>query len=962
MLLGTVHYMSPEQARGAAVGSATDIFALGTVLYELTTGHHPFAAESQIAVLHAILAQPALSPARLNPEMPTTLATLILQMLEKDARLRPTATDVKAVLSELVSNGGPVKAGRASVPIQPHVVGRSKELADLRTGFETASAGRGLLLCVAGEPGIGKTTLVEDFIDELQAVTTTCIVARGRCSERLAGAEAYLPILEALESLLHGDASEPARLMKLVAPTWYAHVAPISGEDSSAARLSADVKTASQERMKREFSTFLQEVSRIRPCVLFLDDVHWADVSTIDLLAYLMSKFEAMRLLIVVTYRPSELSLAKHPFLAVKLDLQARSVCREIALDFLSRSDVERYLGLKYPEHCFPTELPALIHTKTEGSPLFMVDVVHYLQDRQVIAEHQGRWALAASIPAIERNMPESVRSMIQRKIDQLGEEDRWLLVGASVQGYEFDTAVITKALGIDPADVEERLEPLCRVHAFVQFVEEKELPDGTLTLRYRFVHVLYQNVLYASLKPTRKASLSTAVANAFLAHYGDKSSVVASELALLFETARDFARASEYFLLAARHAARLFAWTPASELASRGLRCLRSARDIDPSDTSRRELDLSFARLVPLASIQGYASCEVEQLTQRVVDLAEELGDVSAAAAALGATWIVRIVRGECLAARDAGERLASLGGAANNDVLLMNGHMQAQIACHHLGEFRQAQQHAAIVMTLAGRASHLDRCISILDPIVASLAESARNWWITGHLTRALADCEAAVALGRELRHPDSLAFAWLFHAWVHGYRGDWKTCLSSSETGIAIVRESGSVQTLAWNQCVHGWALAQVGDVIKGQSEIASAIDASRAIMGHVALPQFTAMIAEVLLVRSDFASAEGWLKQATEFESSHDDRYFSAEVHRLSGICLARQSRTDQALSDLYKAIKVARSQGARTFELRAALSLADVDLSEGRAAIRDALAHFPEPEPWPEIVAAHQFLQ
>jgi hypothetical protein len=290
------------------------------------------------------------------------------------------------------------------------------------------------------------------------------------------------------------------------------------------------------------------------------------------------------------------------------------------------------------------------------------------------------------------------------------------------------------------------------------------------------------------------------------------------------------------------------------------------------------------------------------------------------------------------------------------------MNGHMQAQIACHHLGEFREAQEHASVVLTLADRTSHVDRCISILDPVVASLAESSRTSWITGHLRRALADCEEAVALGRELRHPDSLAFAWLFHAWVHGYRGDWQTCLASSETGIAIARESGSVQTLAWNQGVHGWALAQIGDVVKGESEIVVAIDACRTIMGHVALPQFSAMIAEVLLAHGDFASAERWLKQATEFESSHDDLYFSAEVHRLSAICLARQSRTDQALSGLHKTIEVARSQGATTFELRAALSLADMELPEGRAAIRDALAHFPEPEPWPEIIAAHRFLQ
>src|SRR5262249_5905572 len=146
--------------------------------------------------------------------------------------------------------------------------------------------------------------------------------------------------------------------------------------------------------------------------------------------------------------------------------------------------------------------------------------------------------------------LPESVRSMIERKIDQLGEEDRRLVVAASVQGNEFDAAVVAKALTRDAADVEERLEMLERVHTFVQRVAEKEFPDGTLTLRYRFVHVLYQNALYALLTPARKGSLSIAVADVLLGYYAEQSKAVASELALLFEAGRDFARAADFFVV----------------------------------------------------------------------------------------------------------------------------------------------------------------------------------------------------------------------------------------------------------------------------------------------------------------------------------------------------------------------------------------------------------------------------
>ena len=321
----------------------------------------------------------------------------------------------------------------------------------------------------------------------------------------------------------------------------------MSSEES--ARLLADVKAASQERMKRELANFLQSVAQPRPLVLFFDDLHWADVSTIDLLSFLAGKFDALRVLIVVTYRPSDMLLAKHPFLQIKPDLQARGVCRELLLEFLNEAEIAEYLALEFPGHRFPPEFPQLIHAKTEGSPLFMADLVRYLRDRGVIASktHAGcvrtQWTLAQALPDIERELPESVRGMIERKIAQLSEDDRTLLTAASVQGYEFDSAVVAQVLKLDADEIEERLEKLERVFAFVKLTSEAEFPNRTLTLKYRFVHVLYQNALYAGLRATRKATLSRDVAQALEGCYGERSASVANELALLWEAAREYAQ-----------------------------------------------------------------------------------------------------------------------------------------------------------------------------------------------------------------------------------------------------------------------------------------------------------------------------------------------------------------------------------------------------------------------------------
>lgn len=469
-------------------------------------------------------------------------------------------------------------------------VGREKELAELRAAFQSVAAGSGLVLCVAGEAGIGKSTLLEEFSIQLRGERVACYLATGRCSQRLAGSEAYLPLLEALASLIR-DADPALRLLKLLAPTWYVQVAPEFSYEALDTRLLEDAKVASQERLKREFVAFLEVLSQLYPLVLFLDDMHWADVSTADLMAYVGSRIPSMRVLVVATYRPSDLQLVRHPFLQVRQELQAHGACRELALDFLHSGDIKLYLALQFPEHSFPADVASWIHATTEGNALFMVDLVRYLRDRRVVTQMDGRWTLAQSVPEIKSELPESARSMIQRKIDQLNKPARCLAAAAAVQGHEFDSATLAKALAMDPTEVEERLEELDRLHGLVRLMGEREFPDATLTQRYSFVHVLYQNALEFSLMATRKASLSRAIAGALIEFYAERSGEVAAELALLLHDARDFASASDYFLHAARNAARVYAYPEAAAL------CRRAAVDAEKlSGLERNRRGLSAA------------------------------------------------------------------------------------------------------------------------------------------------------------------------------------------------------------------------------------------------------------------------------------------------------------------------------------------------------------------------------
>ena len=628
MVMGTPRYMSPEQARGLETDPRTDVWSLGVVLYEMVAGRPPFVGATTADLISSILnAEPAPLDVHAR-QAPESLARITTSALKKDPAARhASAADLHAALVAVrtgVESGLDQPVAEDSGPSRHHTVGRDKERAELHAAFRNASAGHGHLLSISGDAGSGKTTLVESFLDGLSTGGTACRIGRGRCSERLAGSEAYLPVVEALESLLHGAPASVGPVFSAFAPAWYSQVA--SATPASGVAKPAEPQGGSQERLKREIAALGRELSHSQPLVLFFDDVHWADVSTIDLLAYLTPRFATLRVLMIVTSRPSDLRLANHPFLSLRQDLQARRLCHELALDMLTPDDVERYFALEFPGHRFPLELPRLIHAKTEGSPLFMADLVRYLRTKGTLVQASGAWVVEGSLDEIGRELPESVRGMIERKIAQLGDDDRALLTAASVQGYEFDSAVVAQALGQDAARVEERLETLERAHRFVQLVEEREFPDRTLTLRHRFVHVLYQNALYAQLRATRRVTLSAAVAEALLQFHRGQPREIASELAPLFEAARNHSRAAEFYGLAAQQAALLFASREAVVLATRGVSLLQSLPD--GRERQERELALRVSLGNALIATRGYAADAVLETYSRARELCQQLGE----------------------------------------------------------------------------------------------------------------------------------------------------------------------------------------------------------------------------------------------------------------------------------------------------------------------------------------------
>src|SRR5262249_32856222 len=243
-----------------------------------------------------------------------------------------------------------------------------------------------------------------------------------------------------------------------------------------------------------------------------------------------------------------------------------------LALDSLEPNHIRDYLNASFAPNDFPAELATHIHDKTEGHPLFAANLLQYLHERGDIAKVNELWSLARPLAEMELETPESVRSMISRKMDSLEPEERRSLQYASVEGTEFRSSLVASLLGVDEVEFEEWLARIEKTHRLVQTLGEEELPDGSLTTRYRFAHALYQNFLYGDLVNKRRVLLHRQAGEQLAKHFGKRAPQIATQLALHFERGRDFERAVEFLIHAGDNATKLYAYAEAADHYTRAL------------------------------------------------------------------------------------------------------------------------------------------------------------------------------------------------------------------------------------------------------------------------------------------------------------------------------------------------------------------------------------------------------
>ena len=440
------------------------------------------------------------------------------------------------------------------------LVGRDHALTELRQSLRVAGSGRRQVVFVTGEPGIGKTALVEEFRRLAAELDPSICVAVGQCVEGFGSGESFYPVLEAVGQLYRRpDGARVVETLATQAPTWLVQF-PALVKREHRETLQQEILGATRDRMLREICEALESIPLGNTLLLVFEDLHWVDYSTIDFISALARRRSKANIMLVVTYRPTDVSASNHPLNALKRDLLVHQLCSEIALQPLGEPAIVQYLTREQSGPALPEGLAALVHRHSEGNPLFMVAVLNHLLDQRLVEQENGAWRLRVPLSRIALDVPESLRQMIEAQIERLGADEQRTLEVASVAGQSFNPLVSAASANLDGESLDSQCEALARRGLFIRFAGTQELPDGTIAQRYEFLHALYREVLYARHAPAHRAMLHRRLGERLEVIHAAHVNDVASELAYHFEHGSDWPRAVTYLRLAATVCARRYA------------------------------------------------------------------------------------------------------------------------------------------------------------------------------------------------------------------------------------------------------------------------------------------------------------------------------------------------------------------------------------------------------------------
>jgi class 3 adenylate cyclase/predicted ATPase len=797
-------------------------------------------------------------------------------------------------------------------------VGRESEMTEMRCALELVKQGHGQIVAAMGTAGLGKSRLFHEFKATSQSgclVLDTFSVSHGKAS-------AYFPIIDLLHGYFEISAEDDARKRREkvagktvildralgdTLPYLYALLGIVDGDDPLAAMDAQLRKRRTLDAVKR---LVLRE-SLNQPLIVTIEDLHWVDAETQAFLDLLADAIANARVLLLVNYRPE-----------YQHNWGSRTHYAQLRLDPLGRESAELMLAGLLGGDAALEPLKRLIIERTEGNPFFMEETVQVLVDEGALVRNG---AIKLTKPLDELRIPPTVQAILSSRIDRLPNDEKELLQKLAVIGKEFPLGLIEKVTG-NPRDELERMLSDLQLGEFIY--EQPALPD----VEYSFKHALTLEVAYSSVLSDRRRVLHERIAAAVESFYADRLDDHLAELAHQYRRGGNLEKAIEYLCRAGQQAAAKGADHGA--LAQLGTALELISKLPDEHGNRVQETRLRILIGPSLMAVKGLGSPETSANYTRALELCQRAGDTSALFAALSGLWTFHLVRAEHREADALVQQLLALADKSGDDPHLAFANFAAGNTAFWRGHFEDAYQRLARSIAACDPGQRLYQ-VFVDDPVVYARAYAAWTQYHRGYPDQALAIVKDCMQLAARMQSPRTLAMATQFAGHLHLFRREPDAVVEHSRALRSLADEHGLPFYQALAEILAGCAAIQHGAEAKAVECLNRGIEAWRNLDSGLALPWFLGEFAAGLSSIGRYDEALEVVHDALSRSEESGERQFAPELHRIAGMALLTQGNLAEAESFLRRAIEIARTQGARMWELRAATGLARLLGDSGR---------------------------
>jgi class 3 adenylate cyclase/predicted ATPase len=809
------------------------------------------------------------------------------------------------------ASGGGRRAGQRHLT---PLVGRDEEMALLLRRWERA---RRQLVLIVGEPGLGKSRLIEEFHIRLRDIPHTWV--EWSCSQLLQNTPLH-PISEWGRQRF-GTADRPAeqRLADLENSLTQVKLDPAENVPLLAPVLDVPLPegrtpTSTPEELRRRqlaaLTAWMIAGARVQPVVLALEDVHWADPTTLDLLGGIAERGTLAPLFVVMTARPE-----------FRPQWRMRSNHGMIVLAPRDHDQVRHMVGELAAQHTLAKEVVEGVTERTGGVPLFVEELTRLLLE-------QGVQSGATNIPA-------TLQQSLTARLDRLGSAREVAQIGAVI-GRDFSYALLRAVAGMEDALLQLALDRLAEADILLV----QGLPPNS---DYRFKHALIQDAAYENLLKSRRQALHRRIAETLRDHFATVGSAEPELLAHHFTQAGLTDTAIEWWGKAGQQSLEHSALV---EAAAQLGRALDQIATLPPTPARRREeIKLQVALITPLQHVKGYSAPETRTATERarlLIEQAESSGeapeDPLLLFSVLYSFWVANITafNGD-LSCQLAGQFLALAEKHGASGPLLM-GHRLMGVSSTFTGGIAQGRENFDRAIALYDARAHGSLATRFgQDPRVASLA--VRSWalWMLGYPEAALNDVERALSEARKMGQAAALMYALSFTNMTIIRCGEHQTAKARADELAALAREKGALVWEPQGVVQQGFVLALTGKPSEGVQKIAAGIAGFRSTGSTAYVPEWLAFLAEAYAELGQFDDAWHSISEANAVVRTTKETWCEAEISRIAGRMALRSPQPDTAKAEAYfeRALAVARQQRAKSWELRAAMSMARLWRDQGR---------------------------